>query len=430
FLEIHESDVTIRWYDPELGFGKIGKDNVYKINSTTFDVEVFAPKAQKGNLAIFQLPEFELKERIDFEKCAKENPNGVDTGLRGKDLVSPRLLERLKGDGFICKVTDEGKIHIVGFAPKTPTDTVDIPDYVHRIESGAFKNNSSIKNVYTKAKEIGADAFRDCKNIETLLLFDGIETLEPNIFESEKLTELEIPATVKLVRNYSFFHCKNLKKVRFSDKSKCDVEHMAFPIDCEIIDEAAPKAPEKKEEEHKERKSLLSMLLSPLSAMRSLLKSTSSITFIGAALMAVYVVLAMTGAIQYLSWESRPISPSDNIFFGYEWELGALGVMLFGKISGSGIWGVFIFIAALLVLLIGGLIDIILYVLMFLVLVALPMIVQVLLQLLLIFGFPAIIPIGAFVLIFTARRKLPPILTFLISTPCAVIYFMNLASYL
>ena len=105
-----------------------------------------------------------------------------------------------------------------------------IPDGITEIPRCCFDGH-----VYTKRKDaerivsvfvpgtvrhIGKRAFADCKNLETIILSEGIESIEDNVFTGcEKLREIHLPSSIKKINGETFFN-SGLSKPVFSADGK------------------------------------------------------------------------------------------------------------------------------------------------------------------------------------------------------------------
>ena len=74
------------------------------------------------------------------------------------------------------------------------------------IGSAAFLGNETLKKVTVPAgvTEIGAGAFQSCSALTDVVLPDGLEIIGDSAFESSKLTNINIPSTVKKIGKHAF----------------------------------------------------------------------------------------------------------------------------------------------------------------------------------------------------------------------------------
>ena len=62
-------------------------------------------------------------------------------------------------------------------------------------------------------KTIGEKAFRECANLKTVTLGEGVERIGNYAFSSSGLESITIPDSVKVIESYAFYDCRNLKTV-------------------------------------------------------------------------------------------------------------------------------------------------------------------------------------------------------------------------
>lgn len=158
--------------------------------------------------------------------------------------------------------------------------------------------------------------------------------------------------------------------------------------------------------------------------VRSICTSEGGILIAGLVLSGVFVLLAITGWIQYLAWDVRGLAPKNNEFFGYDWNL------LFGCIDLIESGEFFKVLLGLIFVLFAVIIDLVLYIIMAIFLYAIPVLLQIIIQLVLVFVLPPAIPIGLFVYMFKTERSKSTLTIALISTVATVIYFIFLSKLL
>ena len=110
--------------------------------------------------------------------------------------------------------------------------------------------------------------------------------------------------------------------------------------------------------------------------------------------MGVYVLLGVTGWIEYVAWDTVWYMGKTEEFFGYNWNLAILGYEI--MISGGFFAGLFGFVFSV----IGGLIDVLIYLVIILFCYVIFTIIQLAIQFVLLaiipFGIPIFFLIGAF----------------------------------
>lgn len=93
---------------------------------------------------------------------------------------------------------------------------LEIPEGIHTIVSGAFKNNSNIQNVlFPKTlKKIRNAAFWACRNLKAMKFNDGLEVIEENAFSfCNSLEKVVIPDSITEIGKNAFASCPKLKTI-------------------------------------------------------------------------------------------------------------------------------------------------------------------------------------------------------------------------
>ena len=94
-------------------------------------------------------------------------------------------------------------------------DTIILPDTLEEISANAFFG-SSIRRIHIpdSVKVIGECAFSECPNLEKLIFPNSLESIPEKLCtKSEGLTEVYIPGSVKEIGKHAFSNCKQLKSV-------------------------------------------------------------------------------------------------------------------------------------------------------------------------------------------------------------------------
>nr|WP_303997384.1 leucine-rich repeat protein [Ruminococcus bromii] len=134
-------------------------------------------------------------------------------GIRGtcKITVLPYSAERIKNTNQIILK----KYYLNDSEVKVPNKVGD--SNVTEIGANCFRNCNKIKSVVISdgIKVIGDKAFIDCKNIKNIYIPDSVEKIGEGTFSGcESIESIDIPDKVKEIGSSSFSHCENLKDVK------------------------------------------------------------------------------------------------------------------------------------------------------------------------------------------------------------------------
>lgn len=138
-------------------------------------------------------------EKIEIEK----------EEIKTTEKVAPILT----GDIFLCD-----KETLVRYAGND--EDVDIPDYVTKIDSCAFKDNANIKTVHIPdtVLEIGDSAFENCSALSNVRLPNNLKKINYKTFnDCGNLLSLTIPASVEEIVYNAM--CCGLEEIVFESSS-------------------------------------------------------------------------------------------------------------------------------------------------------------------------------------------------------------------
>lgn len=124
-----------------------------------------------------------------------------------------------------------------------PDDMPEIPDRLFDAHGGNHSVNQLVSVVVPgTVKSIGERAFGDCKNLEEVILSEGLERIGSNAFTGcEKLKRLQLPASIKEIDGRAFIHC-GLTEPVFSADGKVLI---CYPPECGDSEYAVPEGVEK-----------------------------------------------------------------------------------------------------------------------------------------------------------------------------------------
>ena len=108
--------------------------------------------------------------------------------------------------------------------------TIDFPNSLEEIGLRAFRE-SGLERVTTpkSVKTIRQSAFCKCRNLRTVTLNEGLETLGTDeyandgkpwcgVFQESALVNVRLPSTLRRIEYYAFQNCRKLRSVTLSEK--------------------------------------------------------------------------------------------------------------------------------------------------------------------------------------------------------------------
>lgn len=101
---------------------------------------------------------------------------------------------------------------------------------VETIGGDAFCNcKFSAIDLPKSLKSIGSQAFRNCKNLENIILPEGLTQIWSGAFMGCSFTSINIPSTVTSIGEFAFAGCSNLKAVYIDDLAAwCRINYSTF----------------------------------------------------------------------------------------------------------------------------------------------------------------------------------------------------------
>ena len=133
---------------------------------------------------------------------------------------------------LILIIENEKTISRNDIAPFVNSEYVKIKN-VEKLEYGSFKGFLSLeKLILTRVKNIGDEAFCDCKNIVSVGFNEGIKTIgKKAFFGCKSITSLEFPETLTLIGAQCFRGCSSIEKIHFdSDTRELVIGDRAFAM--------------------------------------------------------------------------------------------------------------------------------------------------------------------------------------------------------
>lgn len=148
------------------------------------------------------------ERRLDCWYCGHCGEE-IDIIKDEEEKVPKKAAPVLTGDIFLCN-----NDILVKYAGND--EDVDIPEYITKIDSGAFKENTSVKTIHIPdtVTEIGDSAFEGCTSLTNVHLPNQIRKIEYKTFnDCDSLKSITIPASVEQIMYNAM--CCGLEEIVF-----------------------------------------------------------------------------------------------------------------------------------------------------------------------------------------------------------------------
>ena len=159
-----------------------------------------------------------LSTRLEGSKVAEvsSNPYIIKEG----ELKSAGTnLELMSSDGTVTIPENVTKIGDGAFSGLTGLKTVIIPGTVKEVGANAFSYNKTLEKVIMQegTKTIGDKAFYQCYNLSEINLPNTINSIGEFSMASSKITNLNVPSSLKTIKTYAFLSLTNLVTVNIPE---------------------------------------------------------------------------------------------------------------------------------------------------------------------------------------------------------------------
>ena len=193
-----------------------------------------APKASASSASSYSTSSA-TTATVSSPSAKKESSNEPVYYENGSYHVAEWAKARL--EDFNYKV-EYGNLLITGLY--VPQKHVVIPDFVHTIDSGAFKTQkcAAVESIVIPKSVLYlmGSCFVGCVNLKKVDLQASITYIPVKAFANTALEYIVLPDTVKTVRKDAFLNCQRLKRI-YVPKG-CKVQDGAIPDGCEILDKS------------------------------------------------------------------------------------------------------------------------------------------------------------------------------------------------
>lgn len=210
---------------------------------TVIDIDAFSNCTSLSSVLLS--PNLESIEDAAFSYCTKLSSISLPPNLNYigysvfmnctelSEIVLPESLTYLGAHAFencaaLKYIKIPSKITEIDWATfiKSGLEVIELGNGIKKIGKEAFAETQLTTVILPKTvTEIGYDAFRDCANLESIVLNEGIVTIEDGALGGQsKLTEITIPASVTVMGEEAFRNCSNLQVVKFQGNAPEDYQ--------------------------------------------------------------------------------------------------------------------------------------------------------------------------------------------------------------
>lgn len=188
---------------------------------------------------------------LKIKKSAFSKCSGIE------EIIIPSSVEKIGDHAFWgcaglkkikiedgCSNSKKSVIEDSAFQECKNLKEVEIGNCVGQIGRYAFFKSASIESVYigSGVELVESFAFADCKKIKDVNISDikswckmefGVEESNPTYYaknlsiNGKNVVEIDIPAEIKTIKEYTFINCKRIKKINIED-GLTDIEYQAF----------------------------------------------------------------------------------------------------------------------------------------------------------------------------------------------------------
>ena len=168
------------------------------------------------------------KSKLEGSKIAEVSSNPYI--IKDGELKSAGAnLELMSSDGTVTIPENVTKIGAGAFSGLAGLKTVIIPETVKEVGAYAFAYNKTLEKVIMQegTKTIGDKAFFQCYNLSEINLPNTITSIGEFSMASSKITNLNVPSSLKTIKTYAFLSLTNLVTVNIPEGVE-KIESSAF----------------------------------------------------------------------------------------------------------------------------------------------------------------------------------------------------------
>lgn len=158
------------------------------------------------------------------------------------------------GDNAFYTIDSDGVMRISGkgkvqkFTAAAEVKKIIVEDGIEEIGQEGLSGFGKVTEIQlpSSVKIVGEWAFRTCKSLNKIVFSEGLEEMGKEVFfEDTELKEIELPDTLTKIGPQLFYYCENLKKVKLPKNLKeitwgifanCqDLEEIIWPENCKKV---------------------------------------------------------------------------------------------------------------------------------------------------------------------------------------------------
>lgn len=182
--------------------------------------------------------EFQKEEKMQIlEEASRGQYTGIEEGMSDAIVITSEKIERYAFANSGVRSVVIGKARVIGkgaFKDCQNLQTV-ILSGVLEIEDEAFANCSALAQVIFSDNlvRIGKNAFSDCINLEKISLGEKLRKIGEEAFSNcSSLKQIKLPADLEEIGDYAFAECTDLHDVNFSGSKLVlyKADEIEFPI--------------------------------------------------------------------------------------------------------------------------------------------------------------------------------------------------------
>lgn len=245
-LEPRDAQI-IKWVCNEVVLGSVEPGYRYqKLNDANIAVTGFFGSLEDTEVVIpSQIDGYQVTEIGDYafnESWFSDNmtkvviPQSV-TKIGQMAFADCKALQSIEFDGL----NNIRTIKENAFCGCISVDSIPEFEYLTEIAEGAFAGSSIKKldlSTSSLIERVGYGAFKDCKNLEEVILGDGVKQIYPYAFYGcQSLASVDIPASVEFIGDQAFADCTALSDVNVdaANASYTSIDGVLFSKDLETL---------------------------------------------------------------------------------------------------------------------------------------------------------------------------------------------------